>query len=285
MTPAEFWNLAELVRRRSGLVLTPDKIRFAESKLAPILSRFGFRKSAELHEELAHPREELAQAVAEAMTVNDSSFFRDRVPFDHFRDAILPRLIEARAQQRRLRIWCSAIANGQEAYSLAMMLDEAGLTADDWKIELIATDFSAEAVARARAGVYSQYEVQRGLPIQLLVKYFTQEGENWRVIDRLRHAITFRTFNLLDHFGWLGMLDVVFCRNVLMYFDEHTKADVVHKISDALAADGFLVLGDTVGSVKLKPFFEQSQTRGIYVRPRAAGAKPARAAAELSRSL
>jgi chemotaxis protein methyltransferase CheR len=153
VTPSEFANLADLVRRRSGLVLTPDKVRLAESKLAPIVSRFGFRKSAQLYAELAHPREEIAQAVAEAMTVNDSSFFRDRLPFEHFRDAMLPHLVEARAQQRRLRIWCSAIANGQEAYSLAMMLDDAGLAAEDWKIELIATDFSAEAIARARAGV------------------------------------------------------------------------------------------------------------------------------------
>jgi chemotaxis protein methyltransferase CheR len=278
VTPSEFANLADLVRRRSGLVLTPDKVRLAESKLAPIVSRFGFRKSAQLYAELAHPREEIAQAVAEAMTVNDSSFFRDRLPFEHFRDAMLPHLVEARAQQRRLRIWCSAIANGQEAYSLAMMLDDAGLAAEDWKIELIATDFSAEAIARARAGVYSQYEVQRGLPIQLLVKYFSQEGENWRVNDRLRHMITFRTFNLLDHFGWLGTLDVVFCRNVLMYFDEHTKSDIVHKIADAMSTDGFLVLGDTLGSVKLKPFFEKSDVRGVYARPLAAGTKPARAA-------
>ncbi len=285
MSPAEFLNLADLVRRRSGLMLTPDKIRFAESKLAPILSRFGFRESAQLYAELAHPREEIAQAVAEAMTVNDSAFFRDRIPFEHFREAMLPRLVKTREAQKRIRIWCSAAANGQEAYSLAMLLDDAGLAAKDWKIEFIATDFSAEAIARARAGVYSQYEVQRGLPIQLLVKYFTQEGENWRVIDRLRHMITFRAFNLLDHFGWLGMLDVVFCRNVLMYFDEHTKADIVRKIADVLAMDGFLVLGDTVGSVKLKPFFEQSETRWIYTRPRAAGAKPARAAAGFSRSL
>ncbi|HEY1836045.1 MAG TPA: protein-glutamate O-methyltransferase CheR [Rhizomicrobium sp.] len=278
MTPAEFWNLADLVRRRSGLVLTPDKIRFAESKLAPIAGRFGFRKSAELYAELAHPREEIAQAVAEAMTVNDSSFFRDRAPFEHFRDVTLPRLVKARETQKRLRIWCSAIAHGQEAYSLAMMLDDAGLAAQDWKIELVGTDFSAEAVSRARAGVYSQYEVQRGLPIQLLVKYFTQEGENWRVNDRLRHMITFRTFNLLDHFGWLGTLDVIFCRNVLMYFDEHTKSDVVHKMADALAPDGYLVLGDTIGSVKLRPRFEESDLRGIYAKPRAAGMKPARAA-------
>jgi chemotaxis protein methyltransferase CheR len=278
VTPTEFSYLAELVRRRSGLVLTPDKTHLAESQLAPIVSRFGFRKSAQLYAELAHPREEIAQAVAEAMTVNDSSFFRDRVPFEHFRDTMLPRLLKMRGAQQRLRIWCAAVANGQEAYSLSMMLDDAGLTTKDWKIELIATDFSSEAIARARAGVYSQYEVQRGLPIQLLVKYFTQEGENWRVNDRLRHMITFRTFNLLDHFGWLGTLDVVFCRNVLMYFDEHTKSDIVHKIADALAPDGFLVLGDTVGSVKLKPFFEQSDVRGVYARPRAAGIKPARAA-------
>jgi chemotaxis protein methyltransferase CheR len=249
-----------------------------ESKLAPIVSRFGFRRASQLYAELAHPREEIAQAVAEAMTVNDSSFFRDRAPFEHFRDVVLPHFVKERAEPHRIRIWCAAAAHGQEAYSLAMILDEAGLAATDWKIELIATDFSAQAIARAREGVFSQYEVQRGLPIQLLVKYFTQEGENWRVNERLRHMITFRTFNLLDHFGWLGTLDAIFCRNVLMYFDEHTKSDIVHKIDGALASDGYLVLGDTLGSVKLKPLFEQSDMRGIYTKPRAAGVKPARAA-------
>jgi chemotaxis protein methyltransferase CheR len=278
VTPSEFSDLAELVRRRSGLVLTADKIRLAESKLAPIARRFGFHKSSALYAELAHPREEIAQAVAEAMTVNDSAFFRDRAPFDHFRDSMLPHLLQARAKQHRLRIWCAAAANGQEAYSLAMLLDDARLAAQDWKIELIATDFSAEAIARAKNGIFSQYEVQRGLPIQMLLKYFTQEGEHWRVSDRLRHMITFRTFNLLDHFGWLGTLDVIFCRNVLIYFDEHTKADVVKKISEALAPDGYLVLGDTVGSVKLTPRFGQSGVRGVYVRPQAAGKIPARAA-------
>lgn len=278
MTPAEFAQLADLVHRRSGLVLTPDKMRFAESKLVPVAQRFGFRKPHELYVELAHPQEEIAQAVAEAMTVNDSWFFRDRAVFDRFRDTILPRLVEARAKQRRLRIWCAAAAHGQEAYSIAMLLDETGLAAQDWKIELFATDFSGEAIARAREGVYSQYEVQRGLPVQQLIRYFSQEESGWRVNDRLRHAITFRTFNLLDNFGWLGKLDVVFCRNVLIYFDEHTKADVLKKSAEVLAPDGYMVLADTIGGAKTRPSFALSDIHGVYMKPRAAHARALRAA-------
>ena len=273
MTPADLANLADLLQRRSGLVVTADKARLIESKLAPIARRFGFRDAHALFAELPHPPEELARAITEAMTTNESSFFRDRVPFDHFRDAMVPALLESRAAKRRLRIWCAAAACGQEAYSLAMLLDEMGLVAQGWKIDLIATDLSAEAIARAREGLYSQYEVQRGLSAQLLLKHFTQEGTNWRIAERLRRMESFRTFNLLDHFGWLGEMDLIFCRNALIYFDAHTKAVVIAKLAEMLAADGTLVLGAKESGVDMSGWAAE-RVRGIYTRPSAA--QPAR---------
>src|ERR1700722_15039511 len=175
-----------MLRRRSGLVLTPDKLQLAKSRLTPVAHLFGFKDVPALMAEFPYPREEIAQAVTEAMTTNETSFFRDREPFNHFRDVVLPALTNARSSTRRLRIWCAAVPTGQEAYSLAMILDEANLAGLDWRIDLIATGLSPGAIARAKDGVYSQFEVQRGLPIHALLKHFTQEGSQWRVSDRLR---------------------------------------------------------------------------------------------------
>jgi len=269
MIPADLANLADLLHRRSGLVVTADKTRLIESKLAPIARRFGFRDVSALFAELPHPPEELARAITEAMTTNESSFFRDRAPFEHFRDTMVPALCVARAAKRRLRIWCAAAACGQEAYSLAMLLDEMGLVAQGWKIDLIATDLSAEAIARAKEGLYSQYEVQRGLPVQLLLNHFAQDGTNWRIAERLRRMVSFRTFNLLDHFGWLGEMDVIFCRNALIYFDAHTKETVIGKLAEALASDGYLALGAKESGVDMSAW-TADRVRGIYVRPSAA---------------
>jgi chemotaxis protein methyltransferase CheR len=265
MSPADLANLADLLHRRSGLVVTADKARLIESKLAPVARRFGFRDAGSLFGELPYPPEELARAITEAMTTNESSFFRDRAPFEHFRDVTVPALRVARAGKRRLRIWCAAAACGQEAYSLAMLLDEMGLAAQGWKIDLIATDLSGEAIARAKEGLYSQYEVQRGLPVLLLLKHFTQEGTNWRIAERLRRMVSFSTSNLLDHFGWLGEMDVIFCRNALIYFDAHTKQIVIGKLAETLAGDGTLVLG-AKESVADTSGWMADRVRGIYVR-------------------
>jgi len=265
--PADLTNLADLLHRRSGLVVTPEKIPVIESKLAPVAQRFGFRDCAALFAELPHPPEELAQAITEAMTTNESSFFRDRAPFDHFRDTLVPALCAARADTRRLRIWCAAAACGQEAYSLAILLDAMGLAADGWKIDLIATDLSAAAIARAREGLYSQYEVQRGMPVQMLLDHFTPDGGSWRIAERLRRRIVFRTFNLLDHFGWLGQMDIIFCRNALIYFDAHTRNDVTAKLARALAPDGALVLGAKESGVDMGAW-APGATRGVYLKPR-----------------
>ncbi len=224
MTPEDFSYLALIVHRRSGIVLAEKKQHLIESRLSTVIRRFGFRSLADVVEELRHGRDALARAVTEALTTNDSSFFRDRVQFDQFRDHVLPRLMEARSSSKRLRIWCAACASGQEPYSIAMLLDDARLAEKGWSIDLIATDLSAEMVARAEDGLYTHFEVQRGLAIKRLVTHFAQEGGNWRIHDRLRRMVTFRAFNLLDSYGWLDDLDVVFCRNVLIYFDRKTRS-------------------------------------------------------------
>lgn len=243
MTSDDLSFLAQLVRRRSGLVLPAHKAHLIEGRLSPVMRRFGFRTVTALIKELRHGRDTLARAVTEAMTTNESSFFRDRPAFEQFRDVVLPQMLEARAGSKRLRIWCAACSAGQEPYSVAMLLDDRKLVAQGWQIDLIATDLSAEMVARGEDGLYSHFEVQRGLAIRRLVAHFTQEEGSWRIHEHLRRMVSFRQFNLLDSYGWLDDLDVVFCRNVLMYFDQKTKIAVLDKIAEMLQPDGALLLG------------------------------------------
>ena len=270
MKPDDFSFLAQMVRRRSGLVLPSQKAPLIEGRLANVMRRFGFSSMSALILELRHGRDTLARAVTEAMTTNESSFFRDRAAFDKFRDAILPPLLAARAKTKRLRIWSAACAAGQEPYSIAMILDDLKLQHKGWSVDLIATDLSPEMVARAEEGVYTHYEVQRGLAIRRLVAHFTQDNGNWRIDESLRRMVSFRQFNLLDSFGWLDDLDVVFCRNVLLYFDQKTKASVLERISDILQPDGALMLGHAEKPDTLaKTFVAVDQTSSIYVRAKA----------------
>lgn len=244
MTPDDFAFLARLLRRRSGLSLTIDKMTLLESRLETVMRRFDFRDSAALIRELRLGREALAESVTEAMTVNETSFFRDAALFQRLRDRVMPQLLQARAPTRRLRIWSAATASGQEAYSIAILLSEMGLAREGWTVDLIATDISAQAIARAEQGRYAPCEVARGLDDGVLARHFRKDGRDWVVGDSLRRLVTFRRFNLLDSFGWLDELDLVFCRNVLMYFDAATRADVLGRMADSMAADGVLLLGE-----------------------------------------
>ena len=263
--------LAQMLRRRSGLILNHPRPEAVENRLAPVMRRFGFRDTSSLIAELRHGREALARAVTEAMTTNESSFFRDRATFEQFHNVVLPALLPRRAATRRLRIWCAACAAGQEAYSIAMLLDEMKLRGQGWAIDILATDISAEMIERCERGLYSHFEVQRGLPIRRLVENFTPEGSNWRVSEPLRRLVTFRQFNLLDSFGWLDEIDVVFCRNVLMYFDNKTKVGVLDKIAEVLAPDGYLLLGSVETAQGLSGEFEAvGGAPGAYLRARRA---------------
>ncbi|MBV9045006.1 MAG: protein-glutamate O-methyltransferase CheR [Alphaproteobacteria bacterium] len=271
MTADDLSFLAQVVRRRSGLVLPASKAHLIEGRLSTVMRRFGFKTVDAVIKELRHGgRDTLARAVTEAMTTNESSFFRDRAAFEQFRDLVLPQLMESRAESKRLRIWSAACAAGQEAYSIAMLLDDRKLLAQGWTIDLVATDLSAEMIARAEEGIYSHFEVQRGLAIRRLVAHFTQEGGNWRINENLRRMVMFRQFNLLDSYGWLDDLDVVFCRNVLMYFDKKTKVSVLDKIAEILLPDGVLLLGhaETVTGLS-DTFVPISRAPSVYVKGKA----------------
>jgi chemotaxis protein methyltransferase CheR len=261
--------LAELLRRRSGMMLGQPKPHHIENRLGPVMRRFGFKDLGSLIAELRVGRDALARAVTEAMTTNESSFFRDRAAFDLFAETVLPTLLERRAETKRLRIWSAACAAGQEAYSVAMILDDFKLPAKGWTVDLIATDISADMVARAETGLYSHFEVQRGLPIRRLVDHFFQEGSNWRIGEPLRRMVTFRPFNLLDSYGWLDDIDVVFCRNVLMYFDHKTKVSVLDRIAEILSSDGYLILSPVESPQGVcGEFTEADDAPGLYVKSR-----------------
>ena len=199
MTEFDFDFLRVLLQRRSGLFLNIEKRYLVESRLGMLCRRRGIAGIPALVAQLrSSPASELETSVIEAMTTNETLFFRDRTPFDLFRDVLLPEKLAANAQSRTLRIWCAAVSTGQEPYSLAMLLDEAADRLTGWTIEILGTDISTDVLERARQGVYSQFEVQRGLPIQLLLRHFRQEGDKWRLSERIRDMVTLKPHNLLE---------------------------------------------------------------------------------------
>ncbi len=277
MTPQDYDYLRKLLRARSGLTLSAEKQYLVESRLLPLARKHAMTTLTELVSAIkAAPQSSLAQAVVEAMTTNESFFFRDKVPFEHFKNVILPALMQSRAKEKRLRIWCNACSTGQEPYSLAIILDGLREHLAGWHIEILATDISTDVLARAKAGLYSQFEVQRGLPIQMLVKYFAQVNEQWQILPEIRNKVAFRAFNLLNEFSGFGTFDVVFCRNVLIYFDQETKIGVLNRLVRGVAADGYLVLGAAETVVGLTEAFKPMRDhRGLYVvnsAPKAAAA-------------
>jgi chemotaxis protein methyltransferase CheR len=289
VNPADYDFLRRLVKDRSGLVLGGDKQYLVESRLLPVSRRLGLAGLNGLMEKIRQPgNEALVVEVVEAMATNESLFFRDKIPFDHFRETIMPALLASRAQQRRIRIWCAAASTGQEPYSLAMTLKDMGPALAGWRTDILATDFSLEVLEKAKAGIYSQFEVQRGLPIQMLVKYFTQVGEMWQIAPEIRTMVQFRPFNLLQDCAHLGGFDVVFCRNVLIYFDQPTKVGVLDRIARVLVPDGYLVLGAAETVVGLTSSFRpipdkralygpntaHARTVGGFQRPAAAAGSP-----------
>ncbi|TCR69949.1 protein-glutamate O-methyltransferase CheR [Bosea sp. BK604] len=266
MTQADFDFLRSLLHLRSGLSLSLEKRYLVESRLGILCRRRGISGLDALVRRLRLDNDrELEAAVVEAMTTNETLFFRDRMPFDMFREVILPEKLLANAAKRSLRIWCAAVSSGQEAYSLAMILDEMAPRLAGWRIEIIGTDISAEIIDRARVGLYSQFEVQRGLPIQLLLKYFRQEGDKWRLTERIRDMVELKTHNLLEPNEHLGQFDVIFCRNVLIYFDVPTKARVMAALAQRLTQDGAFVLGaaETVIGITTT-IVPDKQHRGLY---------------------
>lgn len=268
MKSEDLQYLSALVRRESGLALQPAKAHFIESRLALVAKRHGFRDVGALVNGLREG-EPFRADVVEAVTTHESYFFRDRVSFDAFRDVMLPALTRAKKKtSRRLRIWCAGASTGQEPYSLAMVVEALGDTLDGWAVHILASDMDAQVIERAKAGIYSEFEIMRGLPIQMLARHFTRAGDEWRLSAALRERVQFKVFNLMQPFDGLGLFDVIFCRNVLLHFDAAAKKSVLARLGAQLGAGGYLVLGSDESLGRLKPFKALGSTRGVYVKTR-----------------
>jgi len=266
MTPADYEYLQKILKERSGLMLSADKKYLLESRLMPLARKLGVAGISEIVQKMKGGANQLIADVVEAMTTNETFFFRDKTPFDHFKDTVVPDLIKARAGKRSLRIWCAAASTGQEPYSLAMMLKDMSAQLSGWRLEIIATDLSPEVLEKSRAGLYTQFEVQRGLPIQSLVKHFTQVGTMWQLNADVRALVQFRQFNLLQDFAGLGKFDIIFCRNVLIYFDQPTKSDIFGRLARVSESDGYLFLGAAETVIGLTDKYRVCPTRrGVYM--------------------
>jgi chemotaxis protein methyltransferase CheR len=265
VTPPDYEYLRKLLKDQSGLDLSADKQYLIESRLVPLSRKVGLSGIPELVQKMKAGSASLIAQVVEAMTTNETFFFRDKIPFDQFRTSIMPEILKARAAPRSVRIWCAAGSTGQEPYSLAMCLKEMEGQLAGWQTEIIATDLSQEVLEKSKAGLYSQFEVQRGLPIQMLVKYFKQTGEFWQINPDIRAMVQHRQINLLRDFSQLGAFDVIFCRNVLIYFDQDTKINIFSRLCKTMEADGFLVLGAAETVVGLTDAFRPCpEKRGLY---------------------
>lgn len=268
MRLTDFDIYKELLKERSGLVITQDKSYLLESRLTPVANKWGFATLDAMSVHLRGvPDPKLINAIIEAMTTNETSFFRDIRPFDTFKDVVLPYLLKSRIHERRFRIWCAAASSGQEPYSLAMLLKDHESQFSRWNMEILGTDISNDILDLARQGQYSQFEVQRGLPVKLLMQHFTQVQERWQISDLIKKMVTYKYFNLLDSMATLGNFDVIFCRNVLIYFDEKTKADILNRMARQLAPDGFLFLGGAETVIGITDEFSPvPDLRGVYAK-------------------
>lgn len=265
MNVHDFELLAGVLKHRSGLVLTREKVYLLESRLMPVARKYGFRNLDDVVGSIRLRRDEaLLDDITEAMTTNESLFFRDIKPFEVLREKVLPQIMAGRAN-RLVRIWSAACSSGQEPYSICMVLKELRQALDGWRFEIVATDLSRDMLQKARSGLYTQFEVQRGLPIAMLVKYFRQTGDKWQIDASIRSMVTFQEFNLLEDPQGMGGFDIVFCRNVLIYFDAPTKTKVLDRISRLLPHDGVLFLGGAETVLGISDRFQPVPgRRGVY---------------------
>jgi chemotaxis protein methyltransferase CheR len=267
MKPEDFEVFEKLLKEISGLVISQDKVYLLESRLRPLIEKNGLNDMSDLAAKVRMDKQgEVAWSVVEAMTTNETSFFRDTRPFDIFKETVIPEVMKNKGADKKIRIWSAACSSGQEPYSLAMIIKESGWEVQGWNFEITATDISNDILDLAKQGHYSQFEVQRGLPVTMLVKYFTQVEEKWHIGDMIKDMITFKHFNLLHSMMLLGKFDIIFCRNVLIYFDQETKKEVLENMHKIANPNSFLVLGgaETVMGIteSFKPVAGQ---RGLYV--------------------
>ena len=257
---AEFEYLRDLLRSGTAIVLDRDKEYLAESRLTSLLSAEGFVSVQQmLHNLRSRPASALHAKVIDAMTNNETWFFRDVAPFETLRTVIVPELTTARANERSLRLWSAACSTGQEIYSLAMLIRENFPWLLAWDLQLVATDICGNVLQRAQRGKYSQMEVNRGLPAQLLAKYFVRDGLDWQMRSEILRMASFRRMNLAEAWCDLGMMDVVMLRNVLIYFDVETKRQILSRVQRVLRPDGYLFLGCAETTLNLSDSFERVQ--------------------------
>lgn len=279
LSPADFDYLRALVRDASAIVLEHGKEYLVETRLAPILRAEGFDDYHHVVAALRRPdAARLRERVVDAMTTNETSFFRDAHPWDALRDEVLPALIDARSGVRRLHIWCAASSSGQEPYSLAMLLHEHfPQVARTWSVRVLGTDLSPTMVARARAGRFTQLEVNRGLPARMLMTYFTRTGADWTIDPAVRSMVEFRRGNLIEAHSWtqLPLLDGALVRNVLIYFDRGTRTQILDRVHGRLRGDGFLMLGSSETAVGTDARYDRQQIgKTVVFRPATADRTP-----------
>lgn len=267
---SSFTFLSQFVREKSAIVLEPGKAYLMESRLMPVAQQNGLASLPELVAQLKRPgSRELAQQVVDAMTTNETSFYRDIHPFEALKSHVVPWLIQNRASQRVLNIWSNACSSGQEVYSIAMLLRESFPQLTGWKVRLVASDLSSAILKKAQLGIFNQTEVNRGLPMQLLLKYFTKEGLNWQIKEDIRRSIEFLPVNLVERWPVsLPRMDIVFLRNVLIYFDPQTKATVLQNTKRLMRPDGYLFLGGAETTMNLDvPFIREPIGKATSYRP------------------
>ncbi len=255
---ADFAFIRDLVRKRSAIILEDGKEYLVESRLATLARDEGFGSLDQLVGELrARPMNGLHRKVVEAMTTNETTFFRDAHPFESLRATILPDLIRRNATKRQFSIWSAACSTGQEPYTIAMLLREHFPELAGWSIRILGTDLSGDVLERARSGRYSQHEVNRGLPVAYLVKYFKKHDLQWQISDEIRAMVEYREHNLLDSSSALGQMDLVLVRNVLIYFDVETKKSILGRMRSVLRPDGYLMLGGAETTLNLDDAYER----------------------------
>lgn len=254
-----FNYVSTFIREKSAIVLEPSKAYLVESRLNPIARENGMSSVAELVVALRRPgNRELSQQVVDAMTTNETSFFRDLHPFEALKSHVLPELIEKRSRERTLNIWSNACSSGQEVYTIAMILRENFSNLAGWRVRLIATDLSSVILKKAQEGMFNQTEVNRGLPMPLLLKYFTKVGLQWQIKDDIRKMVEFREVNLVEPWpATLPTMDIVFLRNVLIYFSPETKSAILNKVHRIMRPDGSLFLGGAETTMNLDTKFER----------------------------
>ncbi len=259
----ELQYISQLVREKSAIVLEPEKEYLVRARLEPIAKEEGLASLNDLVKKLrAAPFGALHKRVIDGMTTNETSFFRDVAPFDALKEVILPELMQKRGTTKSLNFWCGASSSGQEPYTVAILMREQFPELSSWNIKFVATDLSSEMVARSTAGKYSQLEVNRGMPAPLLVKYFTKKGMSWYVNEDLRKIFEFKEMNLIGSWLTFPKLDIVFLRNVLIYFDTDTKKKILGKIRQNLNPDGYLFLGGSETTLNLDEAFERVPVSG-----------------------